>query len=201
MRLFAPPARKVKPHGRRPCDEPVLRGVCPWDDLPDCGAWHIPEHRSTRIAARTGHVRLPFVLMEASVAESTENKALAAYAARDDLAEYGSNGLMLFALQLRHGVEDIETVAATSLTDGSNDKKCDLVYVDRGDSRIVVAQGHSSSDTSKQEAPSNKSSDLNTAVGWLIAGDLDVVPENLRSAAQEVRDALQNDEIRTFEIW
>jgi hypothetical protein len=140
-------------------------------------------------------------LVEASVADSTEAKALAAYAARDDLAEYGSNGLMLFALQLRHGVEDIETVAATSLTDGTNDKKCDLVYVDRGDARIVVAQGHISGDTSKQEAPANKASDLNTAVGWLIAGDLEVVPENLRSAAQEVRDALDNDEIRTFEVW
>jgi hypothetical protein len=132
---------------------------------------------------------------------STTSKALAAYATRDDLAEYGSNGLLLFTLQLRHGIEDIEGVAATSLTDGSNDKKCDLVYVDRGAARVVVAQGYFSAAGDKTEAPANKASDLNTAVGWLIAGDLTLVPENLRSAAEEVRDALANDEVRDFEIW
>jgi AIPR protein len=137
--------------------------------------------------------------MEASAA--AESKALTAYAARDDLANYGSNGLLLFSLQLRYGVEDIDGVAANALTDGADDKKCDLVYVDRGAGRVIVAQGYLSENLEKTEAPANKASDLNTAAGWLIAGDLGVVPENLRSAAQEVRDAIANDEIREFEIW
>src|SRR5690242_19446654 len=96
-----------------------------------------------------------------------QSKALAAYEAREELTAYGSNGLLLFALQLRHGVPDVETVAATALTDGGNDKKCDLVYVDRGNGRVVVAQGYFSSDASKTEAPASKASDLNTAVTWL----------------------------------
>lgn len=139
--------------------------------------------------------------VEGSAVSAEDSKVLAAFSARDDLAAYGSNALLLFSLQLRHGIEDIEGVAATSLTDGSNDKKCDLVYVDRGAARVIVAQGYFSADTSKTEAPANKASDLNTAVSWLIAGDLAVVPDNLRSAAEEVRDALANDEVREFEIW
>jgi hypothetical protein len=130
-----------------------------------------------------------------------ESRALAAYAARDDLTSYGSNGLLLFALQLRFGVQDVEGIAATSLTDGPNDKKCDLVYVDRGEARVVVAQAYAAADESKSEAPANKAAELNTAASWLLASDLDTLPEPLRSAAAEVRDALGEDEIRDFEIW
>lgn len=136
-----------------------------------------------------------------SSSTDTSSKGLAAFAARDDLAEYGSNALLLFTLQLRHGIEDIESVASAALTDGSNDKKCDLVYVDRGAARVIVAQGFISKDGSKAEAPANKATDLNGAVSWLLAGDLTLVPENLRSAAEEVRDALGSDDIREFEIW
>jgi AIPR protein len=136
----------------------------------------------------------------AASATHSRNKALAAFEGRDDLAEYGSNGLLLFGLQLRHGVQDVTSVASTALTDGGNDKKCDLVYVDRGAARIVIGQVYVSAQD-KSEAPADKAADLNTAVGWLIAGDLDGLPEALRSAAVEVRDALENDEITEFEIW
>jgi hypothetical protein len=130
-----------------------------------------------------------------------ESSALSAYEMREDLSAYGSNGLLLFAVQLRLGIEDIESLAATSLTDGPNDKKCDLVFVDRGASRIVVAQSYQSATGTQSEAPANKASDLNTAVTWLIAGDLTLVPENLRSAAEEVRDALGSGDVTDFEIW
>jgi hypothetical protein len=104
-------------------------------------------------------------------------------------------------LQLRWGITDIEGVAAEALTDASNDKKCDLVYVDRENGRVVVGQGYESSRADLTAAPSNKASDLNTAVTWLLSGDLDGLPEVLRSAAEEVRDAIQQDEIREFHIW
>jgi hypothetical protein len=135
------------------------------------------------------------------MAKAIESKALVAYEARDDLESYGSNGLLLFALQLRHGIQDIESVAAAALTDGSNDKKCDLVHVDRGSGRVIVAQAYAAKEPGRSEAPANKASDLNTAVGWLLSGDLGPLPEALRSAAVEVRDALENDEIRDFEVW
>jgi hypothetical protein len=131
---------------------------------------------------------------------NAESKALAAFEARTDLEEYGSNALLLFALQLRWGIADIDGVASTALTDHSNDKKCDLVYVDRDAGRVVVAQGYLSG-KQLEAAPANKASDLNTAVGWLLSGDVDKLPETLRSAAEEVRDAIEQDQIREFHIW
>jgi AIPR protein len=126
---------------------------------------------------------------------------LAALAARSDLQDYGSNALLLYALQLRWGITDIEGVAAVALTDSANDKKCDLVYVDRDNGRVVVAQGYMSIKDDLDAAPANKASDLNTAVAWLLSGELGGLPDVLRSAAEEVRDAIENDQINEFHIW
>lgn len=133
---------------------------------------------------------------------STANtlSAIAAYESRDDLHQYGDNGLMLFALQLGLGVEDIQSVAASALTDGSNDKKCDIVFVDTDRERVVIGQAYLSSKP-RREAPANKASDLNTAVTWLLKGPLESLPENLRYAAEEVREAFQADKVREFDIW
>lgn len=49
------------------------------------------------------------------------------YKGRTDLVDlYGDNSLLLYALQLRYDIEDIISVASEALTDGSDDKKCDL---------------------------------------------------------------------------
>jgi hypothetical protein len=147
-----------------------------------------------RVKQRSGQGRSIALVTDAT-------KALAALCAREDLAEYRSNALLLFALQLRFGITDIEGVAAVALTDSANDKKCDLVFVDRDGGRVVVAQGYMSSREDLQAAPANKASDLNTAVTWLLTGELESLPEVLRSAAQEVRDAIENDQISEFHIW
>ena len=80
---------------------------------------------------------------------------------RENLKQYGSNALLLFALEMRFGIEDIHTVAADALTDGHDDKKCDLVYINVDEGSAVIAQGYFSNDPSKKEAPANKASDLN----------------------------------------
>jgi len=46
-----------------------------------------------------------------------------AFEAREDLADYDDNGLALFALALHFGLEDLDTIAADAITDGSDDKK------------------------------------------------------------------------------
>src|SRR5215207_2022898 len=107
---------------------------------------------------------------------------------------------MLFALELTFDVEDIASVAASALTDHGNDKSCDLVFVNRDAQRVVVGQG-TWARSEKAEAPAAKAADLNQGVSWLIAGDLATLPDALTSAAIELRDALQNDEIRDFYIW
>ena len=131
---------------------------------------------------------------------SPDRPAFAAYELRDDLQQYGSNGLLLFTAQLKLGFDDVDSFAANALTDGSNDKKCDLVALSQDRQRLIVAQGYFSN-TDKTEAPASKASDLNTGVSWLLSGPIDTLPQALRSAAQEARAALVNGDVREMQIW
>jgi len=132
--------------------------------------------------------------------ESTYQVALQS---RTDLAKYGDNALLLFTLQLRFEIEDIDAVATNSLTDSSNDKKCDLVYIDKESQVAVIAQGYFCQKTVlPSEAPANKASDLNTAVVWLLSTPINELPTQLlQSAASELREALQNNELNSIEFW
>lgn len=124
----------------------------------------------------------------------------AALEARDDLEQYGDNAIGLFALALRFALDDIHSVAAESVTDGSDDKKCDLIFIDREEGVAVVAQCYFSS-KEKRSAPANKASDLNTAVAWLLQRNVKELPERLRSAATELRSAIADGDVRRFEAW
>jgi hypothetical protein len=133
--------------------------------------------------------------------KSSEAPGYAAFESRDDLTAYGDNALLLFVAQLRLGFDDVDSFASNSLTDGSNDKKCDLVAVSMDKQRVVLAQGYMSGKTGGGGAPANKASDLNTGASWLIAGALDGLPATLRGAAEEVRDALATGDIRELQLW
>ena len=132
---------------------------------------------------------------------------LEAFNSRDDLKQFGVDALLLFALQLRFGMEDISLIASNSLTDGSDDKKADLVYIDSGMGHAVIAQAYMTSSTTSRKgipkggAPSNKASDLNTAVGWLISRPIDDLPINIRPHAEELRQAIQDGVIKSIHIW
>nr|WP_315291391.1 AIPR family protein [Serratia proteamaculans] len=119
---------------------------------------------------------------------------------RADLKDFGDNGLALFALALRFGIDDLDTVAAEAITDGHDDKKCDLVYVNPEEEYAVIAQCYFSS-KNKQEAPANKASDLNIALAWLLQRDIVDVPDRIRSAAQEIRGYIRSNEIKTIYVW
>jgi hypothetical protein len=135
-----------------------------------------------------------------SIPDPSARPGYAAFETRDDLTVYGDNALLLFAAQLRLGFDDVDSFATNALTDGSNDKKCDLVAVVGEGTKIVVAQGYMTA-LDKLEAPANKASDLNTGVSWLIAGALEGLPETLRGAAEEVRAALETGSVSELEIW
>jgi hypothetical protein len=120
--------------------------------------------------------------------------------ARTDLRLFGDNARLLFALETRFRLDDILTVAANSLTDGRDDKKCDLVYVDRDAGVAVIGQGYESP-VERAAAPANKAADLNTAVGWLLTRPVAELPERLQSAATELRSALTDREVDTIEVW
>jgi len=133
--------------------------------------------------------------------KTRDTPGYAAFQSRDDLTAYGDNALLLFVAQLRLGFDDVDTFASNSLTDGNNDKKCDLVAVSTDKQRVILAQGYMSSKVAVGEAPANKASDLNTGVSWLLAGELEGLPATLRGAAEEVRDALASGEIRELQLW
>jgi AIPR protein len=123
-----------------------------------------------------------------------------ALSGRTDLAKYGNNAHLLFALEVAFQIEDIHAVAVDALTDGKYDKKCDLIYVNTDEELLVVAQGYVAT-TAKHEAPANKASDLNTAAAWLFATPLNELPSQISSAAAQVHAALDADQIRTIQFW
>ncbi len=131
---------------------------------------------------------------------SEETDWQGALSAREDLMQYGDNAVGLFALAVRFSLDDIHTAASESVTDGSDDKKCDLIYIDREEGVAVVAQCYWAS-KKKASAPANKASDLNTAVAWLLQRPIEQLPSRLRSPASELRESIRNGEIRRFEAW
>jgi len=126
---------------------------------------------------------------------------LEAFRTRDDLKQFAEDALLLFAMQLRFNIQDIITTASNSLTEGSNDKKADLVYIDVESGDAVIAQTYMCSDMSKKGAPSDKASDLNTAVSWLLNSPIDDLPPNLKSHAEELRQKIKEKAIRYLHLW
>jgi len=122
------------------------------------------------------------------------------FSSRTDLTKYKDNALLLYSLQIKFGIEDIDDLATTSLTDGGGDKKADLVYINSEKKEAIIAQGYVSKEF-KKEAPANKASDLNTAIVWLLARDIKDVPDRLRSAAKELRQKISDGEITKISLW
>ncbi len=119
---------------------------------------------------------------------------------RIDLLPFGDNALGLFALAMKFGVDDLATVAADALTDGNDDKKCDIIYVDRTEGIAVVVQCYYCQ-KNKKEAPRNKASDLNTAITWLLQTPFADLPERLKSPALQLREGISEGEVKELHIW
>ena len=103
-----------------------------------------------------------------------------AYEARFANSKFGNDAIGLFALGLQFGLDDLEAVGAEIITGSGNDKKCDLIYLDKEEGRCVIAQCYVSA-RSREAAPANKASDLNTAVTWLLSTPIDKLPEKLQT--------------------
>ncbi|MBS1697921.1 MAG: AIPR family protein [Actinobacteria bacterium] len=114
--------------------------------------------------------------------------------------ELGADGIGLFAIDQRFGVDDVRTATAESITGGGDDKKLDIIFLDVSRGLLIVAQCFESP-VAKTSAPANKASDLNAAVAWLLSSDLELVPDGIRGRVEEVRDAIDSDLIRDFHLW
>lgn len=130
-----------------------------------------------------------------------DKKFYSNYKSRDDLKQYEKESLLLYALELRYDIEDIHTIAAESITDGSDDKKMDMVFIDEENGRVIIAQSYMSKDTTKDAAKENKAGDLNTAASWLFAMSEDDLPDQVKSHVLEVRRLLKEEEISEILFW
>ncbi|QQP91666.1 AIPR family protein [Skermanella sp. TT6] len=106
----------------------------------------------------------------------------------------------VFAINLRFNLDDIQTISSESITGGGDDKKCDVLYVDKERQVAVIAQCYISKRI-RESAPANKASDLNTAITWLLSTNLDLLPDNLKGRADELRSAINSGEIKQIYIW
>ena len=115
-----------------------------------------------------------------------------------DKIGYDSAYLVL-AVALFIEEQDADSLASEGLTEGANDKKIDLIFHDVSSKRLVFAQGYVAS-SQKDEAPSNKAADLNTACAWLLSGDPATVPEKLREIITSCRQAIGTGEIEAIDL-
>jgi hypothetical protein len=103
----------------------------------------------------------------------------------------------VFAINLRFNLDDIQTIASEAITGGGDDKKCDILYVDKERQAAVIAQCYISKKP-RPAAPANKASDLNTALTWLLSADIESLPDTLKGRADELRSAINAGEIKQF---
>lgn len=109
------------------------------------------------------------------------------------------NTYLAMAVALFLEEPDVDALASAGMTDGSGDKKIDFIYHDVNTKKLVFAQGYLSKKT-KDEAPANKASDLNTACAWLLSGDLSLVPEKLRGVISSARSSLDSGDIESVDL-
>ncbi len=119
---------------------------------------------------------------------------------RDDLKVYGDNALLLYSLQIKYNIEDIHVIATEALLDGNDDKKIDLLYIDIDREEAIIAQGYFTK-KEKESAPSNKASDLNTAVTWLFNREIKDLPERLKTPAKDLREFIESGLIKKVTLW
>lgn len=138
--------------------------------------------------------------MTSSLFEESRYSFISAFEKEVELSQYYPNALSIFALSLYLKLEDIHEFAADAITEGPNDKKVDICYIDENESRAIIGQSYFSSMWGKTAAPANKASDLNTAVAWLLSSNENRIPPYLRTKAIELRKSLVNGAIKRIEI-
>jgi len=132
------------------------------------------------------------------------------YKERKDLFNrYGDNARLLYALELRFGREDIHSDAAEALTDGGDDQKCDLLFINEDGGYAVIAQASEKKmkvagdlAPSGELAPENKAIDLNAAIAWVFGkSTAGFIPTALKNAIIKLNDEIESDNIGHIYLW
>ena len=97
-------------------------------------------------------------------------------------------------------IDDIALTGSDAFVDGRDDKKNDFVYIDQEKGVAVVIQAYYTR-ASKQIAPSNKASDLNTALLWLLSAKEKDLPEGIKEHALRLRAGINSNCITKLHVW
>lgn len=90
-------------------------------------------------------------------------------------------------------------LAADGITEDRQDKKIDFIINDEDNNRLIFAQGYCA-DVTKDKAPANKASDLNTAAAWLVSGDESKLPDKLKAKILRFRELLHSGLIHEIDL-
>lgn len=108
---------------------------------------------------------------------------------------YGVYALCLFA-----NLPDYAEVATESITEGGDDKDCDLCLIDSETGDAFIVQATVADEWNKPTASTNKADDLLTAVSWLLTKPYTRIPLTLRSKATELQEALARKDITNLHL-
>src|SRR5262245_8972827 len=106
----------------------------------------------------------------------------------------------VYALCLYANLPDYSEVATESLTEGGDDKDCDLCLIDSEAGDAFIIQATVSNDWNKTTASTNKAEDLLTALSWLLKQPYKRVPAGIRPKAIELQEALARKEIKHLHL-
>jgi len=123
------------------------------------------------------------------------------YSSSNVASKYGSKGLMLYALAMRFDVDDVDSLAAESLTDNIDDKGIDILHILPEEKTAIIIQGYMAQDDSKPAAKSKKASDFNTAISWALSQDIDKVPKTIRVQVGDLRNEVTEGGVDQIEFW
>lgn len=141
------------------------------------------------------------VLEEAQPLTKPASKILAAFPVLDDFFTIDWRNIPLrhaygvYALCLYANLPDYTEVASESITEGSDDKDCDLCLIDSQTGDAFIAQVTIGDEWNKKAASTNKADDLLTALSWLMTKPYKRIPPALRPKAIELQEALARKEI------
>jgi len=120
----------------------------------------------------------------------------------ESLQTLSPNAFLLFAMGLRLGREDYEELYRDNVLDGPDDKKLDFFHLDLDSGCALIVQGYESANWDQVDPPSNKASDLNTAIAWLLDAPLSSIPRPaVRANAEQLREALDLGDVHTVEVY
>lgn len=114
--------------------------------------------------------------------------------------KYGDQGLMLYALALRYNIEDVDSLAITSLTDNFDDKCIDALHFVDDERTAIIIQGYNCH-KNKQSAPASKAADFNTAFSWALGTEIGKVPSPIHTQVSDLRNEIMSGDVTNIEFW